>query len=122
MRTALFLSLFIVTFAYAADDFKVDVNVLDPDVDSSQLMGPHTTVHEGLGPAPKVHDQIPVPLERDRLFAKAGLADSVKDWDDLDRDIFFRKARAMKVTELAASYPKLPVEKLKTLKSVIHEK
>jgi hypothetical protein len=122
MRTLFFLSLFIISSAFATDDFKVDVIVLDPDVDASQLKGPHTTVHEGLGPAPKIHGRIPVPHERDRLFEKAGLAESVKSWDDLDRDIFYRKARAMKVTELASAYPTLPLEKLKTLKTVISEK
>ncbi len=59
------------------------------------------------------------PRRRDALFDKVGLAEMVKDWDQLDRDLLIVNVGEHSLQELSPLYPQFSSETLQVLKREI---
>ncbi len=66
-------------------------------------------------------DQIPDPVKRDQIFAKAGIASKVVTWDHLEKDMLYMRALTGTLPELQAKYPKMDKSSLQKLQAMIRQ-
>ncbi len=64
-------------------------------------------------------NKIPPYELREYLFIKVKLSEHIQDWDELDKDRLFLRAKEYQVERMQKLYPKIPEDKLKKLKSEI---
>ena len=94
------------------------IQQMDKDVPVDRLAGPGVKIHK-LDPAAPGGWSLPSVEERETAFSRADLRSDIADWDQLDRDMLYLRARSMTLEVLSSQYPKLIKEKLKNLKTSI---
>jgi len=104
MRLALFLAASWITPVFAGPKFQIEQ--VNPRFPAQEMAAPDVTVH-------LVPSELPPVEKRDRLILKAGLANDVMNWDQLDRDLFYLSAkRAGSPSKLSEKYKSLSPKKL----------
>jgi hypothetical protein len=100
---------------------KVHVMPLDPDLDVKVLTGNHQEiiVDSPSTPASGSKTSLPSREDRERLFKKVGITKYIGSFDELDRDVLFKRARSSSPAELRKTYPSIPLEALQGLVRVI---
>ena len=63
--------------------------------------------------------EMPAPKEREKLFAEVGLTPLIAEFDSLDRDLLYLRAKDRPLNELRELYPTLPPEPLVRLQTWI---
>lgn len=96
------------------------VQSLDPNIDVSSLAAPGVVVHQAKAPRQDPGDLLPSTETRDKAFKKAGFNDELADWDQLDRDQLYLRARHMNEDRVLTYYPNLPKKKLIALIEILH--
>lgn len=106
MKNFLFLFSLISYSSFA----QVHVHVVDPDMDVSPLenQGYHITRGE------KTFSSLPDKEKRDLVL---GDVPESKQWDELDKDIFFMDLKNKSIEQLEKKYPKMTKSKLQRLKA-----
>lgn len=97
------------------------VETWDLDGDLGIAKSPGVDVRRGIPPAyPEGHERpLPGPRAMDQVFEKAGLIEDISDWDQLERDILYRRARIYDLKQLESLYSKLSSKKLSELTRLI---
>jgi hypothetical protein len=77
---------------------------LEPDVDTRVFEGSGYRVYKyGEQPAQPRSEIAPVAV-RDKVFASVGLGPEIKDFDELEKDFLFRRARVRTFAEMTEHY------------------
>lgn len=103
MKLLLSLILFTSSLAFAQ---QPRVLLIDPDIDPSQLQGYQIE-------RPDQHYALPDRGEREQVLK--GIR-SVKEMDELERDVLFMDLKSLPLKELKKKYPKIPTAELVKLK------
>jgi hypothetical protein len=83
------------------------VQQVDPSFDVNGLAGPGVQVHSSS------KADLPDVQVRNQIIAKAGLEEDVKNWDELDKDLLYVRAKKAETSaDLKKKYPSLPGTKL----------
>lgn len=93
-----------------AESPKIHVIPLHGSKYAKDLEGGGVQVH---GQKESNRSELPERQVREKVFAKAGLSEELKSWDEVERDMFWLSARNMRWEDLKAKYPQIPVEKLR---------
>ncbi len=119
----LFLSLFLISsLALAEEKFKVYVNTFDSDLDTSSIESPQVKVTKGAGLYKSHVAKLPSPQEMQLIFNHADLELEVKEMNQMDRDILFRKVAERDLASVQKSYPQFRPHKLEILKKAIGDR
>jgi hypothetical protein len=115
-----FLSLVLSAAAHAEGETHVSVGAAFPP--GAQFpVSPHAEVHRR--ETTKRNKSLPDPETRHAAFARVnGLADSIANLDEVDRDLLYVRARSLPPKELAEKYPKIPAAQLDALRKSVKEK
>ena len=111
--------LFGTSFAFAGDPTVLQAQPLNSNYDASAL--PNAKVAPPItSSAIEPDDSAPPPRRmRDMTFRKAHLSKLVVTWDELDKDMFYLRAKHEPIKALHKTYPKIGLAKLRRLKKVI---
>ena len=90
---------------------KVQIHQMRPDYDVSSLKSPDVEIHPYN--AKKSHGASVNREEREEAITESGLKETVKSWDELDRDVLYLKAQNLPFEKLTAQYPKIDKTVLK---------
>jgi hypothetical protein len=101
------------------EEQKVYIHSLDENVDLSSLERKEYKKIQGEGEVKSASTKLPSPKKLDQIFKEANLEQEVKDMDQLDKDLLFRKIVKYSVDDVATSYPLINKEKLITLKKIV---
>lgn len=115
----LLLLLFLVTHAWAEEEFKVYVNTFDGDIDTSSLDSSVVKTTQGAGENKSTVAALPHPGEMFKIFKSAGLEKEVEPLNQMDRDILYMKVAKRDLASVQKSYEQIPAEKLTSLKKLI---
>jgi hypothetical protein len=102
--------------APAAHAPTIHVDKLDPDADTRPFEAPGYKVNDR---SARQKSEVPLPKERDATFATAGLTRDVKDWDALDRDVLYLRAKNLSLKDLKRRYPKIDPGSLTKLRETV---
>ncbi len=105
MKTLLIV---ILCFSYATLA-QVQVQVVDPEVDTSELQQKGYQVTRG----ENEFSSLPDKTKRDSLLEGLAVA---KDWDELQKDIFYMDLKSKTLDQLEKKYPDISKDRLKQLK------
>jgi hypothetical protein len=98
----------------------IHVRSLDSSIDMSQFAEKYQIDQSR---APTDRDvELPTPKARDEILNSAQLTKYVLKWDDLERDILYRRARRYDLAGLQNYYPDIPPQNLQQLKSIIEQR
>lgn len=115
-----FTMILLSSLIYAQDEEqKVYVHSLDENVDLSSLERKEYKKIQGEGEVKNASTKLPSPKKLDQIFKEANLEQEVKDMDQLDKDMLFRKIVKYSVDDVATSYPLINKEKLVSLKKIV---
>lgn len=107
-------------FSFAQEEEqKVHVHALDESVDLTPLNRPEYKKYQGVGEFKSASDTLPSPKKLDELFKQAGMSEDVKEMDQLDKDLLYKKIVRRSVEDVANSYPQISKEKLYKLKALV---
>lgn len=100
-------------------DFKVVVQSVDKDIDLKQLDQNKFDVRTGLPKVKRSSKDLPSTALINAVIEESNLKVETKKFDQMDRDIFFRRAQKYKLDKLSKYYPKISRSKLNSfLKNV----
>jgi hypothetical protein len=119
MKKHFFFLFLISSWASAEENFKVYVNTFDSDLDTSSIESPQVDVTKGAGPYKSRVAELPSPEEMQIIFNRADLELEVKEMNQMDRDILFRKVAERDLASVQKSYPQFRSQKLENLKKSI---
>ena len=60
---------------------------------------------------------LPTPAKLEEIYDKVGIKEYLSDMDQMDKDIFVLKVKKYSLERVAKSYPEVPKEKIKSLRS-----
>lgn len=93
-------------FSFMAFAQQARVLIVDPDIDASELKDYQVD-------RPKLHNSLPDREEREEFLAGV---EEVKDYDELQKDIFFMDIKSKSLKDLQKKYPDISPVVLKKLK------
>lgn len=95
---------------------KIQVHLFDADADGSAFNDAAYEVHRAPEAAKPL---LPSPRARDALYSRAGIAQAVQEWDAVEKDMLYLRARELPASELQAAYPKLDPKALARLSDTV---
>ena len=98
---------------------RINVSPTDEHFSTEELekRGYNTQVEENI----PENERIPLAGERDLIFLKAGILKSLQKWQEIEKDIFFMRARHYSLPDLQKRYPKIPASSLRKLQNTMKE-
>jgi hypothetical protein len=88
---------------------QVQIQVIDPQLDTQELEKKHFIVTR----EEDEFSSLPDKNKRDELFKELG---EIKNWDELQKDIFYMDLKSKSIDKLIKKYPQLSSKKLQSLK------
>ena len=96
----------------------IEVQQLNSETDLSGFQEPDYRVHK----MSETNQSVPTRFERNRAIKVAGLEPVVKEWDEVDRDVLYMRAKNLSMKDLQKDYPKIKSTLLKRLKKAAESK
>ena len=112
MKLFLLWLLFLPVAVIAEEAPEIHIIATEPGLDLSPFAGRPYQLHPYGEPSPS---EAPSARERDGYFQEAQLLVQVVDWDELEKDLLFLRARHQALPELKKKYPSFSERSLETL-------
>lgn len=106
MKNLILITLLLSTTSVLAQ--RANVTILDPDIDSKELKQ-HFNVNRGSTHVSSLPD-------RDLRDEVLSGVETVQNWDELKKDIFFMDLKSKSLGDLQKKYPELTLAEIKSLK------
>jgi hypothetical protein len=91
---------------------QIQIQVVDSQLDTQQL---EKKKEFKVTREKDEFSSLPDKQKRDQLIKDL---DEIKDWDELQKDIFYMDLKSKSIDKLIKKYPQLPAKKLKALKEL----
>lgn len=104
----LYLTFYFITFASFAEDKKIQVQIVDPYINSKSFDSKYQVNRDN-----RAFTTLPDKKLRDEALNSS---EATKNWDELQKDIFYMDLKNNTIANLGKKYPKIKKDELIRLK------